>query len=134
MKEISLPYVIEAEMPSTMTPRGVDAMIELGADEQFRYEATFAFIQVYRVFYGNSPTIRDISKWLGIGVSAAHRRVSVLKNRKWIKGEINKARTIAPAEFVLHGDLLTVIDAYRDYWARKLGEHEQEIQRNKGSR
>lgn len=117
------PYVIEGKIPNMMTPTGVDTMIELGADEQFRYEATFAFVQVYRVFYGHAPTVRECAEWLGIGVSAAHRRIGVLKNRGWLQG--GKARTIRPAEFVLHGDTLTVVDAYRDYWARRLGDYEQ---------
>lgn len=128
------PFVIEGKIPNMMMPNGVDAMIELGADEQFRYEATFAFIQVFRIFYGHSASVREMSEWLGVATSAVHRRLGVLKNRGWITGETNRARTIRPAEFTLHGDTLTIIDAYRDYWARRLGDHEQHKKNNSRTR
>lgn len=95
-------------------------MIDLGADEQFRYENTFAYISAYRMFFGSSPTVRDIAEAMGIAASAAQRRVLVLINRGWLVKTERKARTIRPAPVSFHGDQLEIIDLYRQKWIRQI--------------
>ena len=112
--------IIDGHLPTMMTPKGIEAMIDLGADEQFRYENTFAYISAYRMFFGSSPSVRDIAEAMQITVSAAQRRVLVLINRGWLVKTQRKARTIRPASISFHGDQLEIMDLYRQKWIRHI--------------